>query len=254
MPDVGKHLPSRPGDPSTGTVTKKSVAVAGGLVDRAQQLQAPRVADYVRKLRTAHPDDSPADIIRRLENRYLAAVTSSGGAVGATSAIPGLGTLTAIGAMTGETAFFVEASALLALSIAEVHGIPLDDAERRKTLVLTVALGEEGVTAVGRLVGSRAGALRGLGAGSMSGGTLTKLNKSLATKLAKKYAIRRGPLVFGKLLPAGIGAVVGGVGNRAMGRGVIANAREAFGPPPAAWTIDGEVASPTGVPVPEPDR
>jgi len=37
------------------------------------------------------------------------------------------------------------------------------------------------------------------------------------------------------LLPVGIGAVVGGVGNRLMGKKIVANARNAFGNPPPRW-------------------
>ena len=35
--------------------------------------------------------------------------------------------------------------------------------------------------------------------------------------------------------PSGIGAVVGGVGNRLMGKKIVANARNAFGAPPPRW-------------------
>lgn len=226
---------------STGRPPAKAVEATGSIIDRAQRLQAPAVTKYVNSLKAAHPDETPAQIIRRIEKLYLNAVTGSGSAVGATAAIPGVGTMTALGAMTGETALFLEASALLALAIAEVHGIPVHDSERRKTLVLAVSLGEEGVVALGRLVGIRGGALRRLGGAAIPGGWLTKLNKTLINKLTKKYAIKRAPLIFGKLMPAGIGAVIGGVGNRALGRKVITNAREAFGTPPTSWTIDGEV-------------
>ena len=43
---------------------------------------------------------------------------------------------------------------------------------------------------------------------------------------------RQGTALLGRALPFGVGAVVGGVGNRLMGRAVIANAKEAFGPMP----------------------
>ncbi|ACY21140.1 hypothetical protein Gbro_1885 [Gordonia bronchialis DSM 43247] len=232
----------------SGQPSRRSVEVAGGLLDRAQRLQAPAVQKYVASLREKYPDDSPAQIIRRLEKRYLTAVTGSGGAVGATAAVPGVGTMTAMGAMTGETAFFLEASALLALAIAEVHGIPLHDIERRKALVFAVALGEEGVIALGRVVGTRGGALRSLGGSSVPRSALTKLNKSLVSKLSRKYFFRKAPLMLGKLMPAGIGAVIGGVGGRALGRRVVHNAREAFGPPPSAWIIDATVVSDAALP------
>ncbi|QMU20231.1 hypothetical protein FOV72_08180 [Gordonia rubripertincta] len=223
----------------------KAVEVTGGILDRAQRLQGPAVKKYVDSLRRKYPDDSPAQIIERLEKRYLNAVTGSGSAVGAAAAVPGVGTMTAFGAMTGDTAFFLEASALLALSIAEVHGIGVHETDRRKSLVLAVALGEEGVLALGRVVGTRGGPLRRLGGAALPSGAITKLNKTLVNKLVRKYAIRRAPLIFGKLMPAGIGAVIGGAGSRALGRKVVHNAREAFGPAPSFWVLDAEVVDET---------
>ncbi|MGW0038388.1 hypothetical protein [Gordonia sp. NPDC003376] len=228
--------------------SSKTVQVTGNLLDKAQRLQAPAVAKYVRALRDKYPDESPAQIITRLEKRYLTTVTGSGSAVGATAAIPGVGTLTALGAVTGETALFLEASALLALAVAEVHGIGVHEVERRKTLVLTVALGEEGLARLGKVVGTQGGALRRLGGAAVPGGSFTSLNRTLVNRVAKKYAFKRAPVLIGRVLPAGIGAVIGGAGNRALGKRVIANAREAFGPAPAHWTIDGSVITEPGLP------
>jgi hypothetical protein len=53
----------------------------------------------------------------------------------------------------------------------------------------------------------------------------------------RRYTLRRGALTLGKLLPAGLGAVVGGAGNRIMAKKIIGNARKAFGDPPARWPV-----------------
>ena len=53
---------------------------------------------------------------------------------------------------------------------------------------------------------------------------------------------QQGTAWLGRALPFGIGAVVGGVGNRVMGRAVVANAKEAFGPMPLV--IPGELGGP----------
>ena len=53
---------------------------------------------------------------------------------------------------------------------------------------------------------------------------------------------RQGTALLGRALPFGVGAVVGGVGNRVMGRAVVASAKEAFGPMPD--TIPGELTRP----------
>ncbi len=220
---------------------KAAVDATGNIIDKAQRLQAPAVAKYVASLRKANPNDTPAQIIEKLEKRYLLAITGSGGAVGATAAVPGIGTIAALGAITGETVLFIEASALLALAIAEVHGIEPAEQERRKALVLSVALGEEGVLALGKVVGGNGGALRKLAGGAIPGPNLNSLNKTLTKKLINKFALKKAPVIVGKLLPAGIGAAIGAVGNRAMGKRVINNARQAFGPPPRFWVLDGEL-------------
>ncbi len=222
------------------------------IIDRAQRLQSPAVAAYVRRMRSAHPADTPAQIIERLEKRYLTTVMSSGGAAGATAAVPGVGTIASIAAIGGESAFFVEASALLALAVAEVHGIPIDHAERRKTLVLAVVLGEEGVLALGKALGSKRNPLKSMAGGAIPTPALNNLNKALMKRIIKKYAARRAPLMIGKMLPAGVGAAIGGAGNRALGKRIIANATEAFGPPPPAWTIEGTVVDPISA-LPGPD-
>ena len=79
------------------------------LLDNGSRLQGPAVAKYVDRVRRAHPDESPAQIIERLEKMFLTGVTGSGSAVGATAAFPGVGTLTAVGAVGAETMFFLEA-------------------------------------------------------------------------------------------------------------------------------------------------
>ncbi|EGD56666.1 hypothetical protein [Gordonia neofelifaecis] len=224
---------------------KSSLLVLTGLIDKAQRLQQPAVAKYVRRIRRKYPDEGPEQVIRRLEKHYLRTVTASGGAVGATAAVPGVGTLTAVSAITAESALFIEASALLALAIAEVHGIAPTDGERRKALVLAVALGEEGATVVGKALGARSSdAIAKLGVPGIPGANLNTINRALGNKFIKKFTIGKAPVVMGKLVPGGIGAVIGGVGNRALGSRVIRNSREAFGPPPHFWDVDGEVIAP----------
>jgi predicted component of type VI protein secretion system len=62
----------------------------------------------------------------------------------------------------------------------------------------------------------------------------------------KNLLRRQGTALFGRALPFGIGAVVGGAGNLMMGRAVVANAKEAFGPMPD--TIPGELKATTAAP------
>lgn len=206
-----------------------------GILDNASRLQGPAVEKYVAHMRRAHPNDTPAQLIERLENRFLLAVTGSGSAVGGAAAIPAIGTVASLAAVGTETAFFIESSALLTLSVASVHGIPVHDHQQRRALVLAVALGESGMQIVQKTVGTSAKNWGTLVTSRIPGGAMTTMNKSLVKKFVSKYLAKRSALLFGKLLPAGIGAVIGGAGNRVIGKGVIRNARDAFGPAPARW-------------------
>ncbi|WP_280246111.1 hypothetical protein [Nocardia abscessus] len=206
------------------------------LLDTGSRLQAPAVAKYVDRIRRSHPDESPAQIIDRLEKQYLLAVTGSGSAVGATAAIPGVGTVAAIAAVSAETTFFMEASAVFTLAVASVHGITPEDQEQRRALVLAVVLGESGMQIVEKSVGTSAKNWGTAFANRIPG--LSSMNDSLLKRFIIRFITKRAALMAGKVLPAGIGAVIGGTGNRALGKATISNARKAFGPPPGTWPID----------------
>lgn len=207
------------------------------VIETGTRVQAPAIRAYVDRLRRQNPGATPADIVSKLEKHYLAAVMGSGAAVGAAALIPGVGTLAAVSLVAGETGLFLEATAVFVLSVAEVHGIATSERERRRTLVLAALAGDDGKHAVARLLGPGRtnGAWLADGAATTSLPALSQVNTKLMKFFVKKYAVKRGALAFGKVLPAGVGAVIGGVGNRLLGKRIIANTRDAFGPPPPRW-------------------
>lgn len=208
------------------------------MLEAGSRVQAPAVKTYVAKLRRENPDASPAEIVAKLEKRYLAAVMASGAAVGSAAAFPGIGTLTALSAVAGETAVFLEATVLFVLANAEVHGIPIDQRERRRALVLGVLVGDAGKGAVKELIGpNRTSGAWLVEADLLPLPVVSQLNSRLMQYFVKKYTIKRATMAFGKLLPVGIGAAVGGGGNRMMGKKIVTNARQAFGPAPSRWPV-----------------
>ncbi len=211
--------------------------VLSAIIERSARVQAPAVKAYVDRLRQQSPNATPAEIVSRLEKHYLAAVMASGAAVGSAAAFPGIGTLAAMSAVAGETVVFLEATSLYVLAVAEVFGIPADHRERRRTLVLAVLVGEDSKRAVAELLGPgrTSGSWLADGAATLPLPAVSQLNSRLLRYFVKRYTLKRGAIAFGKLLPVGIGAVVGGVGNRLMGKRIVANARKAFGDPPPRW-------------------
>ena len=163
MADKVHRIHSLPGDspwqgglPPTGSEEHPLTIRA---LDRVLAIQRPVVLAHLRSIRLRHPEASSAEIVRILERRYLAAVTTGGAAVGATAVVPGIGTGVTLALSGVETVAFLEATTLFAQSVAEVHGIPVADPGRARALVLTLMLGKEGVDLVAQLGQSRAEAV-----------------------------------------------------------------------------------------------
>jgi hypothetical protein len=215
---------------------------------RAVEIQRPLVLANLRRLQKRYPHATAAQLAAKLERDYLLAVTGGGALVGGSAVIPGVGTVAALGLSAAATAGFLEATALFAASLAELHGVRMEDPEKASTLVMAIMLGEEGTTLLSSLSGQASGQGKGP---TQAWGTLFSQRAPLAGFGSVRQQIQRaflrnilkrqGTALLGRALPFGVGAVVGGVGNRMMGRTVIENAREAFGPMPV--TIPGDLRS-----------
>jgi hypothetical protein len=223
----------------------REIAVSNPMVvrgiDRVLTVQRPAVLAHIRTIRRGRPNATPEEIIRTLERRYLAAVTAGGALVGASSAVPAIGTAASLALSGVETAGFLEASALFAQSITEVHGIVVDDPDRARALVMTMVLGTAGSDLVKQLAGQASG---GGGKTVFWGEMITKsMPRAIVGPIAdrikrtflKKFAVAQGTNVVGRLIPFGIGAVVGGGGNHLLGRQIVRASREGFGPAPVAF-------------------
>jgi hypothetical protein len=216
-------------------------------LDRVLAIQRPVVLAHLRSIRLRHPASSPEEIVRILERRYLAAVTTGGAAVGATAVVPGVGTGVTLALSGVETVGFLEATTLFAQSVAEVHGVAVSDPERARALVLTLMLGTEGVDLLRQLAtqASGKGPTRDSYWGEMVTKTLPRaavgpLVDRLKSAFIRQFAARGGASWLGKALPFGIGAAVGGAGNHLLGRRVLVGSRRAFGLPPAVLPAELE--------------
>ena len=203
-------------------------------IDKVLSVQRPVVLAHIRSIRSSKPDASPAQIIAILERRFLTAVTGGGALVGATSAIPAVGIATSLVLSGVETAGFLEASALFAQSVTEVHGIAVVEPERARTLVMAMMLGNGGqellqqfaTEAAGR--GSRSAYWGEFVTKSLPRAALGPLTDRVRAAFLRRFAVTQGTSVVGRAIPFGIGAVFGGVGNNILGRRIVRSAREAF--------------------------
>lgn len=214
----------------------------GGMFNRAFDLalsaQRPAVLAHLRSVRLRHPDAAPDQLVRSLERRYLTLVTTAGASVGAVAAIPAVGTATTLVISGAETVGFLELTALFAQSVAEVHGIAVDDPDRARTLVMALMLGGEASGLIAQLGRQATG---GPGRSAYWGELITSqlpravmgpLTDQLKSKFVREFGRRGGASFVGKAMPFGVGAAIGGVGNNLLGRRVVKASRGAFGETP----------------------
>jgi hypothetical protein len=245
-PDVPRGPDPSP-EPAGRELTRPT-PVLTAVLDRAVSIPAATIRRHVDSLRRRNPEASPAQLVRILEKEYATVLGAAGGAVGIAAAVPAVGTGAGLVLSSSDVATFFASSAAFALAVAEVHGIEVVDTDRRRALLLASVLGPKGAATVEKAAVD-SGLASGIGWGrtlltAMPTSTLTQVNRVLAHKLVRTQAAKQAGLTLGRVVPFGVGAVVGFVGGRALARTVVTQSRTAFGEPPADWPVVLRVVEP----------
>ncbi|NYF09817.1 hypothetical protein HDC94_000973 [Leifsonia sp. AK011] len=246
---------------SAGSATPaeaKSGALPPDFQDRvfkAIAVQRPAAAAYIKEIRRKNPAASPADVMKKIEAQYVATTTTASAAIGASAAIPAVGVPIAIGLGVADLLFFYETTALFALCMTELRGIPIDDPDRAKVVVLGALLGEKRKSPVTQIVmGALPAGATIAGAQGVVGATLSgaapKWGDLLSQQLPDsalvpvsivlaKQAIAQGSVmgvvkISSKAIPV-IGAVAGGATSFYFGSSVVKSCRAGFSAPVETW-------------------
>ncbi|MDR8020324.1 hypothetical protein [Nesterenkonia aerolata] len=236
---------------ATGFVTQQAVSMvskqafdedgsltpsAESWLTRAVTVQRPLVLANLRRLRKAHPTLTNRQLARQLDKEFSRVMTGSGAVIGATAAVPAVGTVASLGLSAAATGGFLETCALYAQSIAELSGISTEDPTRAQTLVMAVMLGEEGRQLLGELNDQAGGRSVGpyatlvpLSSLSSSSGVGGVVFNQLKKQFVRRFFVRHGTTMVARAIPFGIGAVVGGTANRVLAKQVIKTAHRTFG-------------------------
>ena len=179
--------------------------------------------------------------VKSIIRRFKRELTVVGAATGAVAAAPVVGTAAAASALGADLAWFSMRATDLIMAIGAAYGHRESTIEERRAWVLAVlAFGDDAgsqfTTLLQSIEGSQVVAGDGIGgkvAGMFSGDAATmealrRINTSLAAQVATKYGTRRSVLAIGKLLPFGIGAVVGGTANYSFVRVVGKQSKKFF--------------------------
>lgn len=215
------------------------------IIDHALRIQAPLANRYVASLRKKRPELSDDELVAHIEKQFTRMLTASGAGVGGVAALPGVGTIAAIALTTGEGAAFAEACAFLTLAVARIRDVDMSDKERRRTITLAILGGEKGQELVSKALGKQGVQWTTVLNGVAPDFVMSAVNKQMKRWIRRKVASRLGSVWAGRLIPFGVGALIGGVGNRAIAKSVLSAQRTVFahapglqGSAPAAGGIE----------------
>ncbi|MEM7321614.1 MAG: EcsC family protein [Actinomycetota bacterium] len=224
-------------------------APAMNLVGKAvlQAVDAAVDQRWDRALRAAREaeGDTVDERVKHISKRFRRELSMMGAATGAVAAAPGLGTGAAVSALLADVGWFAMRATDLIMAVGAANGYTDSTADERRAWVLSVlAFGEDAAdrflglldefesgTGAGAVVSADrvTGRLAGLAGGDVATlDALRRVNTSLATTVIARYGSRRSILAIGKLLPFGVGAVVGGSANYGLTRVVGAHANRFF--------------------------
>ena len=208
-------------------------------LDTVLRAQRPVVVHSIKRLRKKHPEETPEQIARRLEKLFLRDVTVGGGAVGASAFVPGIGTAASFGLSFLAVGGYLERTAIFCQSMAELHGVHVENPEKARTMTMALMLGEDGNQLMSQIMsqGAKASGITSkwglmMGKGNQRG---FSVSKTIQKMFIKRFIARQSGAMLGRALPFGIGAVVGGGANLALGKKVIGSVHEAFGEAPALF-------------------
>lgn len=209
-------------DEPTGPVAQRFFAA----VDRTVAIQEPVIRGYVQRIQGKHGNKSLAEQQKVLDAHFTNLATGSGAGTGGLAAVPGIGTLASLAGIAGESLLLIEVCALYSLASAELHGVDISDPETRRAVVYLAISGATGKDLVAALTADStlgsAKSLRNIARLARSNKSeLLKINSVLGRAALRQLRKRFGGAMVQKIMPFGIGAVLGAKANRKIAQDMV---------------------------------
>ncbi|QQB46016.1 hypothetical protein I6I10_11225 [Corynebacterium glucuronolyticum] len=245
--------------PTDAAVLEERAGAIGRIVitalDKAVKIQGGAIKQYVSWLKKKNPDATPEELQDLLDKHFKRVATATGAGSGAAASIPGIGMVYGAVAVGADSLAFLDAAAVYTMASALIRGADISDPEQRRSLILMVLAGSSGTAIVDTLLGDLSqenGASTAALLTRFSAPKLSEVNEKLMKSALKSMNKRFRRAWLGKLMPLGVGAVLGSVANRKLADNVVDSAHASLGALPRDFAdidpvIDGEVLSETVV-------
>ncbi|MCS4485257.1 hypothetical protein NXS08_07230 [Gleimia sp. 6138-11-ORH1] len=233
--------------PSKVTAAVKNVSEVAGefkritdfasAIDVMTEVPQDYIANRVNALRLEHPEATPEILIEILGQRFRRSSAFSAGATGAVATLPGLNTIAGLGVSSAQFIAYLGQAGLYVLSVAHVYGIPTEEREHRRLLVMSSILGAEATELVNSKLGFSSLLSMRSSFQQMNSNAVTKVNAILLKRFGKRQLQKGTTSILGKVLPFGIGVGVGWYLGHTLAHQAITGTRDFLGPAPATFSF-----------------
>ncbi len=198
------------------------------MLDAIDEVSSSRWEAATRRAASLRGDVRP-EKVKALTDSFARELGAAGAAAGAAAVAPAVGTAATVGATMAELAWFTARAGDLILTMAAVHGRPDPTVDERRAWVLAVLIyGSSARDGLARAVNEATTGVAPVADARLPLVTLQAANRLMARALLRRYGSRRGLIALGRMLPIGIGAVIGGSANYVAIRSLARNADQFF--------------------------
>lgn len=173
-----------------------------------------KVREWVQEIKRENPELSNDEVAEYLSDKIVWLYTSQGAALALPGAIPGLGTIAQIGVELSsvgvDVTLMVRNQTYLIFAIAECYGLKGREILIQDTLICMGLWTNAVILTKGGLVKLGTKALEANFKKRFPADILKAINKKVGTTILTKYGSKRGGVALGKLIPFGIGVLIGG--------------------------------------------
>lgn len=220
--------------------------LASGILSTVDEVSSNRWEAAVQRA-AAQPGHIRPEKIKAVTDSFTREVTAAGAAAGVVAASPAFGTATTLLTATAELAWFTARAGDLVLTIAALHGRPAPTVDERRAWLLALLIyGGSARDEFARAVNEASTGMVAAGPERMLPlGAIQLANGVMSKAMFRRYGTRRGAAAASRLIPLGIGAVIGAAANYTAIRALARNADEFFARLPYS-AIDTDSADVTG--------
>lgn len=177
---------------------------------------------HIRDLRIAHPVLTADELVEKWADKICWRYASEGAATALPGAIPGLGTWVQVGveatAISADLAYMLRCMAGMAVGVGLIYQRDVE-ASFHQDFVRVLGIWC-GVLSIGKEASVRVASKVAIAQfKKVPAEIFIRINRKVGTTIVTKYGTKRGGIALGRLIPFGVGAVVGGGFNLATMKG-----------------------------------